>query len=107
MSAGPPGNGEARAVGNHPTSRGPVNQNETTKSNRSATISAGVELGNHYEECPELTEESLSRIEQGIWELLWEMVSLRSRIDTAISRMESDCSSLALSNNKGEDANGS
>jgi hypothetical protein len=57
------------------------------------TVSAARNLSN-YQECSELTEESLLRLEQGLWELSLEIVKLQSRIDTAISRPR-----LALNNN--------
>jgi hypothetical protein len=82
--AGPTENGTARAIGNHPTG-GPGNRNETTENNRSSTVSAARDLSKHYEECPELTEESLTRLEQGLWELSLEIVKLQSRIDLLLA----------------------
>jgi hypothetical protein len=64
--------------------------NETRKETRTS-ISAARDLSKHYEEFPELTEESLTRLEQGIWELSLEIVKLRSRIEAYPG--------LALSNN--------
>jgi hypothetical protein len=88
--AGFPENGRARTIGNHPTG-GPGNRNETTENSRSSTLSATSDVSKHFEECPELTEESLLRLEQGLWELSLEIVKLRSRIDTYLT--------LLLSNN--------
>ena len=75
----PPANG--RGSGSSSLLSSPGNPHETRKNNRSETISADRDLSKHYEECPELTEESLRRLEQGVWELSLEIVKLRSRID--------------------------
>jgi hypothetical protein len=89
--AGPPGNGSGRQVGNElPTAA--ANPNETNKFDPSATVSAARYVSKDDEECPELTEESLTRLEQGIWELSLEIVRLRSRIEAYPG--------LALSNNR-------
>lgn len=81
MSVGPPGNGEGRAAGNQTASDGPVNRQTQNEKRNDWTITASRNVSKRSEECPELTEESLRQLEQGIWELSLEIVKLRSRIN--------------------------
>jgi hypothetical protein len=89
-SGSPPTNGRGRSAA-HQLLAAPGNP-ETTANKTSQTISAGHNVSKCQEEFTELTEESLARLEQGIWELSLEIVGLRSRIEAYPG--------LALSNNR-------
>jgi hypothetical protein len=89
-----------RVVSHHITNGGLVNRNEATENNRRSTISDGCDFSKHYED-PEVTDESLSKLEQAIQELSREIAKLLSRIDAAIARLTSERQRLALTNNDG------
>jgi len=129
MSIGPPGNGEAGAVGNHPTNRRPGNRSETTtENNRSSTISAGFDPSKekYYDElfCQSLElmdrrvhaflERSIGRalwvimeypwlfpafVKREVREIFWWLRRRRDLYQTEIARVRCDCDVLALSHN--------
>jgi len=94
----PPDENERASAVNH-SGRGLAEPNETTeKNNRDPTISARADPSKYDAELLEFTNELLTRLEEALREIHWDIVRLTARIGAEISRFTSDSLSLALSN---------